>query len=242
MAAPSMRQVEGRKIRVHLPPGYDAGRADPYPVLVLHDGQNLFASEPEAWGGSWRADETIDALVDAGTIPPVVLVGVDHLGPGRIEEFAPATGRRAAGSRVAAYAALVFDRVLPALGDELHLRTDAEGVAIGGASMGGLVTLWMAAMRPERCARLMVMSPSVWYGRRAILKLLRRRPVAPGARVWVDAGVREGERVYRDARSLVDVLRAQGTEVTHYVEDAVGDHSESAWARRLPDALRFLFS
>ena len=73
-----MRQIAGRSVLVHLPPGYDADRPEPYPLIVLHDGQNLAAWRDEALGGSWFADRTIDRLFLAGRIPPVVLGGIDH--------------------------------------------------------------------------------------------------------------------------------------------------------------------
>src|SRR5262245_28954939 len=89
MPSHSIRQRAGRSVFVHLPPGYEESRTEPYPLLVLHDGQNLAYRREEAKGGSWRADETIDRLVTDGRIPPVVLVGIDHAGEERISEFTP---------------------------------------------------------------------------------------------------------------------------------------------------------
>jgi enterochelin esterase-like enzyme len=234
-----MRQYGGRTVSIHLPPGYDETRAQPYPVFVLHDGQNLFASRPEAIGGSWHADAAFDLVVAEGAIPPMVLVGIDHAGAGRLDEFAPPALGRRSGAR--AYADLVIDAVLPGLASDLNVRLDREGLGIGGASMGGLVSLWIASTRPDRFSRVMAMSPSVWWNRRSILRVLKRQPIDPSTRVWVDAGAKEGARVMRDAEAVVDLLHAQGARRATYVEDAEGDHSESSWARRLPEALRFLW-
>jgi enterochelin esterase-like enzyme len=233
-----MRQYGGRAVWVHLPPGYDASRADPYPLFILHDGQNLFASRPEAMGGSWRADEAFGRAAAEGLMPPTVLAGIDHAGPRRIEEFAPPGFFRRGGAR--AYGDLVFDDIIPGLSRDFHVRTDAAGLGLGGSSMGGLVSLWIAAMRPARIGQLIVMSPSVWWNRRSILRVLKRQPIDPRTRVWVDAGALEGPRVTRDAQAVADVLLGQGHRQVKYVEDPDGDHSESSWARRLPAALGWL--
>ena len=239
MSGPSMRQYGGRTVSIHLPPGYDDTRARPYPIFLLHDGQNLFPSRPEAIGGSWHAGAAVDLVTNEGAIPPIVLAGIDHAGVGRLEEFAPPALGRRSGAR--AYADAIVDAVLPGLARDFHVRRDRDGLGIGGSSMGGLVSLWIASTRPDRFSRVLAMSPSVWWNRRAILRVLKRRPIDPSTRVWVDAGVKEGARVTRDAEAVVDLLHAQGARRATYVEDPEGDHSESSWARRLPDALRFLW-
>jgi len=236
-----MRQYAGREVVVHLPPGYDPSRADPYPLLVLHDGQNLLAARPEARGGSWHVDTTLDRLTAAGRIPPLVLAGIDHASEDRINEFSPTPGRQPGAGQAEDYARLVLDRILPALAADVHVRTDFEGLGLGGSSMGGLVTLWMAATFPGRFSRLLVMSPSIWWDRRMILKYLRQRGLAPSTRIWLDAGRKEGRIVARDARDLRDLLVEQRHPAFKYFEDPAGDHSESSWARRLPAALEWLY-
>jgi enterochelin esterase-like enzyme len=236
-----MRQYGGRNVWVHLPTGYDPDRPEPYPLLVLHDGQNVSASRPEAWGGSWRADETIDRLAEAGTIPPVVLAAVDHAGTHRIKEFTPpprAFFRRRPAER---YDRLLRETILPGLAADLHVRTDPQGLAMGGSSMGALVTTWMAARHAGEVGRLLLMSPSVWWKWHRILSVLRRRPIHPDTRVWMDIGRHEGARFVRDAEALRDAIVAGGCRRVRYVEDPDGDHSEASWARRLPDALRWLY-
>ena len=145
-----MRQYGGRTVWVHLPPGYDPDRLTPYPLLVLHDGQNLSASRPEAWGGSWRADETIDRLTEAQVIPPIVLAGVDHAGEDRIREFSPPPTARSRGLRARAYARLLHEEIIPGLARDFAVSVDPVHLGLGGSSMGALVTLWIAALNPGR--------------------------------------------------------------------------------------------
>jgi enterochelin esterase-like enzyme len=231
-----MRLESARTVTAHLPPGYDESRPEPYPLLVLHDGQNLFASRDDARGGSWHAAEAIDALVGAARIEPIVLLAIDHAGEARIHEFTPTAGPDGLGGGAADYAQLVFESIATAAG-RWHLRTDAAGLALGGSSLGGLVTLWIASAHPGRFGKLIAMSPSLWWDRRMMLRRLRRQPIEPATAVWLDAGLRERRTVARDTRALRDLLVDQGVRALKYVEDPDGAHDEASWGRRLREAL-----
>ena len=228
-----------RLVTVYVPAGTEPAGAL---VLVLHDGQNLF--EPERAfipGRSWQAAETADALIAAGRMPPVVIAGVDHLGEGRTREMTPTTGDRDGWGGGAVYGRFVMEDLLPYLSRAYGVRTDADGVTLGGSSLGGLATLAMACQYPGRIGRLLVMSPSVWWDDRVILRRLRRSGPRPRPRVWLDIGRREGARAVADTRALRDALIRQ-TSALRYLEDPGGQHSESDWARRLPQALAWLYS
>ena len=236
-----MRQIAGRSVLVHVPPGYDADRSEPYPLIVLHDGQNLAEWRDEARGGSWFADRTIDRLVLAGRIPPAVLVGIDHAGDARVGEFTPTEGPQSGGGRAAQYARWLIEELLPALAGQVHVRIDFDGLTLGGSSLGGLVTLWTASSWPGRFGRLLVMSPSVWWDGRVILRHLIEHPIDRTARIWLDAGRREGRVVGRDTRALRDLLLRQGHTLLQFTDDPEGDHSEASWGRRFEDALAWLY-
>jgi enterochelin esterase-like enzyme len=242
-------------VRVHLPPGYDPARRDRYPLLLLHDGQNLFtgsAGSEEAESSAavadfvppsrWSVDETIDRLVTSKQIPAVVTAAIDHAGKRRVAEFTPTPGRLPEAGKAREYGRLVMNEVLPGLAADFHVRTDAAGVTMGGSSLGGLITLWLALNFPGRFGRLIVMSPSVWWDDRVILRRLDARPLDPAPRIWLDVGKREGAAVLRDVRALRDVLKSDTRAHLKYVEEEDGEHSEVAWGRRLADALVWIYS
>jgi enterochelin esterase-like enzyme len=210
--------------------------------MILHDGQNLF--EPERAhipGQHWRVGETADRLIAAGRIPPLVIAGIDHAGEERGNEMTPTMADHVGAGRGALYGRFVMDEVVPFLAREYGIRTDANGLAMGGASLGGLVTLAIARQFPGRVGRLLVMSPSVWWDDRVILRRLRRVGLSSRPRVWLDIGRREGARTITDTRLLRDTLIWQ-TSALRYFEDPDGRHTEADWARRLPDALSWLYA
>ena len=229
-----------REVAVYVP---DQGRlgSEPLPLLVLHDGQNLFDPErAHVPGQHWRVAETADALIAAGRIPPLLIAGVDHLGPQRLAEFTPTEGDQPGAGGLATYGRFLMDDLIPYLGRAYNARQDATGLAMGGSSLGGLATVSIARQFPGRIGRLLVMSPSVWWDDRVVLKRLRRVGLQPRPRVWLDTGRREGARFVADTRALRDVLVWQ-TSAMRYTEETDGDHSERAWARRLPEALAWLW-
>ena len=228
---------QARVVTVYVPDNNGAG---PLPLLILHDGQNLF--EPERAhipGQHWRVRETADALIAEGRLPPIVIAGIDHLGPGRGPEMTPTTGDKPGMGGAAMYGRFIFEDLLPYLARAYGVRIDV--FAMGGSSLGGLVTLSIARQFPGRINRLLVMSPSVWWDRRVILRRLRRAGLRVRPRVWLDAGRHEGPKVIADTRALRDVLAGQAGSFRYY-EDPEGRHTEADWARRLPEALAWLYS
>jgi enterochelin esterase-like enzyme len=235
------REYGGRIVRVLLPEGYSETRSRPYELLILHDGQNLFENSGAPGGGSWRVDRTVASLIATGRIPPIVVAGVDHAGEGRISEFGPAPAGKLGGGGASEYARLLLGELLPRIAADYYVRTEPGAITLGGSSMGGLVTIWMAILFPGFFGGLIVMSPSLWWDRRVVLRHLRRHELQPLPRTWIDAGRREGATVTRDARELYRLLRRTDSRLIRYVEDPRGDHSEAAWGRRLPDALGWIY-
>ena len=242
----SSRALSGeRGVTVWLPPGYeDAGDAR-YPVLYLQDGQNLF--DPEAAyvkGETWRVAETAGALIDAGQLQPLLIVGIDHGEANRLHEYTPTPDRRRGGGGASGYARLIIDELKPFIDRTYRTRPEPAHTGIGGSSLGALVALYLGLTRPDVFGRAAVLSPSVWWDRRAILRTVRQARPAPPLRVWVDIGSREGRLHVENARllraGLIDSGWIEG-ETLHYEEVADGTHSERAWADRFGRVVQWLF-
>lgn len=230
-----------RTVTVYVP-GVGRRASAPLPVLLLHDGQNLFDPQrSHIPGHTWRVAETADALIAEGRIPPMLIAGIDHAGERRLAEFTPTRGDQVSAGHSTTYGRFLLDDLLPYLVRSFNARADVGGVGMGGSSLGGLATLAITRQFPNRFGKLLVMSPSVWWDERVILRRLRRVGFHPRPRVWLDSGRREGARTLTDTRALRDQLIWQTTAL-RYVEDPEGDHSEDAWARRLPAAMEWLYA
>jgi len=241
-----------RFLRVWLPPGYDdaanAGRR--YPVLYLNDGQNLFETATSFNGVEWQVDETGDRLIREGVVPPMMIVGMDNAGRERIREYMPHRSLhpmilRVQGTR---YPAFLFKEVMPFMTRTYRVASGPENTGLGGSSLGALIALYTAAVRPAAIGRLLLESPSLWASNRQLIRQSRGVKRWP-ERVYLATGTAEAGRrdkdqsMVDDVRELAGILRRAGLDETRLklVIDEGAPHNEAAWARRFPEALAFLF-
>jgi predicted alpha/beta superfamily hydrolase len=234
-----------RHVFVYLPPGYDAGDRR-YPVLYMQDGQNLF--DPNLSfirGQDWRLDETAQWLIETRAIEPLIIVGIDHAGVGRAYEFAPTRdARRGEGGGADRYGAMLASELKPWIDARYRTRADAASTGVGGSSMGGLVTLYLALTRSDVFGRAAIMSPSLWWDRRYAITLAREIDHKLPLRIWLDAGTDEGYSTLQNVRMLKNLLIRRGWragEDLRYVEVRGGRHSEQDWSARAADMLKYLF-
>ena len=231
-----------REITVYLPPGYDERDDRRYPVLYMQDGQNIFdAHRAFIPGQHWRMQEAADAAIGNRAASPMIIVAVDNAGVARIDEYTPTRdAKHNGGGRANDYARMLIEELKPAI--DARFRTIPGDNAIGGSSLGGLVSLHAVLTRRDVFWRAAVMSPSVWWGGRAILRTVEAFD-GPPPRLWLDIGGREGNQALQDARALRDLLVRKGwpRDTFRYYEDRRADHSERAWARRVRLTLEFLF-
>jgi enterochelin esterase-like enzyme len=218
-----------RPVRLWVPA---AARPDvPHPALILLDGQNVFGDEG-SFAGGWFAHHAVDAMTASTLIPPVV-IAVANGGQHRVRELGPDVMR---------FNDALADKLVPWVGKRIPLR---PRVGIGGASLGGLAALRAGLHRPDRFDAVLAMSPSLWFGRRALLRALGEGQVVvpAGVRFYVDAGALERGRMFRDAELFTRLLTSAGLDpaALKWRPDRRGRHSERHWRRRLPAALRFLF-
>ena len=251
-----------RSIRVWLPPGYSdpASRDRIYPVLYLNDGQNLFDSTTALFGDhEWRVDEVADSLIGLGKIQPIVIVGIDNAGrSGRAREYLPFPDEyldppepNPQGTR---YPEFLKDEVIPFVEARYRVSEANTDRYLGGSSYGALISLFVAINSPDLFSGLLLESPSFYVDDHRILQLADTSEFDP-ARVYLGVGTNElglddcpehpgNQEAIEGVNQMAEILRAKGLEdgQSLYVNvEQCAEHTESAWAGRLPEALSFLF-
>jgi predicted alpha/beta superfamily hydrolase len=227
-----------RGLLVYLPPSYDAG-AQRYPVLYMHDGQNLF-DPATSFAGEWAVDQTLEAASETGL--EAIVVGIPNMGAERSNEYSPFLDPKNGGGKGELYLRFIVETVKPIIDADFRTLTDRANTGIAGSSMGGLISLYAFFRYRHAFGFAGIMSPSLWFADRAVLDWVERQPFA-GGRIYIDVGMKEGQKTLGDVMRLRDVLEAKGYRNLHdllCVVDTAGDHSERAWARRLHRKLRFL--
>src|SRR5580693_2192753 len=241
-----------RFLRVWLPPGYDdaenSGRH--YPVLYLNDGQNLFETATSFAGVEWQVDETADRLIREGAVPAMIVVGMDNAGKDRIREYMPHRSMNPMMLRVQGryYPDFLIKEVMPFVGRNYRVAAGPENTGLGGSSLGALIALYTAMVRPGVIGRLLVESPSLWVSHRQTIKESRSVRIWP-ERIYLGVGTAEAGSAERsrsvvdDVRELAAILRRavlSEKRLRLVIKDGAG-HNEAAWADRFPEALRFLY-
>jgi predicted alpha/beta superfamily hydrolase len=234
--SPQLRNRRG--VDVYLPASYGSARRR-YAVVYLHDGQNLWDPTIAFGGTTWQLDRAIPALADRGF--EAIFVGVHNTGAARLAEYSPFPDPRHGGGRGARYVSFLRDTLKLRIDAAYRTRKDRDSTVTIGSSMGGLISLYAFFTRPSPFGRIGVMSPSAWFGERAILEFVRGARYTRG-RIYLDVGTSEGAVTLHDARLLARALREKGysRETLRYVEAEGHQHTERDWARRLPGALEYL--
>lgn len=236
-----------RQLVVYVPPGYSTHSHRSFPVLYLHDGQNLFDGRNSSRiGRTWEVREAADAAIEAGEVEPLLIVGIYNAGNRRIAEYTPDRNRQLGGGEATAYGMMVTRELMPWVAGQYRVRSDRSSTGMGGSSLGGLVTLYMGLRFPECFGKLALLSPSVWWNQKSILGYLDERApeLEERPRVWLDVGDGEGTHTMTDVEQLARRLKANGwstDQSMRYEQVAGGTHDEASWARRVRPMLKFLF-
>jgi predicted alpha/beta superfamily hydrolase len=228
-----------RDILVYLPPSYDEGGRH-YPVIYMHDGQNLF-DDATSFSGEWMVDQTLEEAGRTDGLEAIV-VGIPNMGAERLNEYSPWNDPRYGGGMGDAYLDFIVHTVRPIIDRDFRTLRDRYGTGIAGSSMGGLISLYGFFRHPEVFGFAGIMSPALWFGRGAIYDYVKQAPYVSG-KIYLDVGTREGPRELVDVRRMRDLLCERGYcpgQDLLYVEEKGAAHCEQAWAGRLRQELEFL--
>lgn len=236
-----------RAIRVYLPPSYDENPDRAFPVVYLHDGQNLFPGDANFGGQSWEAAAAMDGGAASGAIREAILVGIDNT-DARMSEYTPTADPDYGGGGGGAYLAFVIDEVRPWVDATYRTLEGPASTGILGSSLGGLISAYAGVRRPDVFGLIGVLSPSTWWDGRMLVNEVGSIPYrdSRALRVYVDTGD-TGAEDNHDCKPDTDVLVATYRDVGYrddvdfrYVVQPGADHNEYWWAQRLPGALAFL--
>ena len=234
-----------RDLIVYLPPEYAHEQRRRFPILYLHDGQNLFDGNTSYVPGmDWRVDETADALIEEHAVEPLIIVGIYNTGEQRIEEYTPTPDPKLGGGHADLYGQMLVEEIMPFISARYRVLTDPMHTGTGGSSLGGLVSLYLGFTRPHIFGKVAALSPSVWWNNKAILQVVSEATPKPRLKIWLDIGTRESATAVSDAEQLRQVLLGQGWSLDsdlHFCKARGGQHNEAAWAERVGPMLEYLF-
>jgi predicted alpha/beta superfamily hydrolase len=231
-----------RTLRIYTPDGYDRQSEKTYPVLYVFDGQNIFAHPESATYDTWCLNWTMEKLVASGQLEDWIIVGIDHLDD-RLTEYSSWLGGRAN-----LCADFLVNHLKPFIDRTYRTRPDREATAVMGASMGGLMTLYLGHVYPQVFGRLGALSPALMWGDRYMFTLWDHAP-SPKAKTLLYVGGAEQYEFHGVQLDYVPITRDfhQHLKQLGYPETllqfrlAEGEiHHEKGWQRQLPGLLPWL--
>lgn len=214
------------KVHIYLPSSYKLSRKR-YPVIYMHDGQNLFDALRAPFG-EWGIDETLDSLVSAGQ-PEAIIVGIDN-GPRRVNEYTPFDTERFGEGQGEQYVSFIANRLKPYIDKKYRTLNAPEHTAIAGSSLGGLLSYYAWLTKPGVFGNAGVFSPSFWIAPE-ILPLTDSLAVTVTSKCFFYIGEQEGGRYVKDMQEVADRLGANTKAIMYSVVDPIGEHNESSWRK-----------
>ena len=228
-----------RRISIYLPPDYVTS-TEHYPVLYMHDGQNVFDAAT-SYSGEWKVDETLNRLHDEEGFG-LIVVAIDHGGDKRLNEYAPYDHQKYGRGEGDVYLDFVANTLKPAIDRKYRTNPDKKNTAIMGSSMGGLISHYAVLKHPNTFGKAGIFSPSFWMAE-PIFDLTKTFSSSPDLKLYYLAGGNEGKELVANVKRMSAILDGNEFLQANYTLKIVtnGIHSESFWKEEFEDAIKWLF-
>ena len=215
-----------RRIWIYLPPDYHGGKKK-YPVLYMHDGQNLFDDYTSGFG-EWGVDECLDSLINKGK-PACIVVGIDN-GPKRVNEYNPYDYEEFGKGEGEEYVQFMVETLKPFIDKHYRTLTSKENTFIAGSSLGGLISYYAMLRYPETFGKGGMFSPSFWIAPK-INELTDSLGNKLKGQFFFEAGELEGGSMIPNIKIITDKLGENSSAFIYSVIDPEGRHKEFTWRK-----------
>lgn len=239
-----------RMVRVYLPKKYNENKEKRYPVLYMHDGQNLYKDEDAGYGMSWGISDYLDK-----SDLEIIVVGIDcNDGYKRLDEYSPWSSsemRRifapeldGIGGEGKKYIEYIVNELKPLI--DVNYRTNPDETSMAGSSMGGLISTYAACKYPNIFKRVASVSSAYWFTQEEIELLIKNSDLSAIEKFYLDVGTNESsgtidsQRYIESSESVYSLLKGKVKDIKFVIADGAV-HNELAWRERVPAIFSYLF-
>ena len=236
-----------RRVWLYLPPGYEKSD-ESYPVVYMHDGQNLFDTST-SFSGEWSVDETLNKLCNEKNLK-LIVVGIDNGGEKRLDEYFPWVHKEYGGGEGKAYLEFIVNTLKPYIDTNYKTLRNKNNTAIIGSSMGGLISHYAGMKYPEVFGKIGVYSPAFWFAP-VVADYSEKHGNIKDSKIYFLAGGKEGNntrfeeinQTVKDMNRMVGILKTQGFPSENIYSKVVpeGKHNEKLWRTNFEETILWLF-
>jgi alpha-glucosidase len=224
-----------KKIWVYLPTNY-ASTNKRYPVIYMHDAQNLFDNKT-SYAGEWEVDETLNELN-----AQLIVIGIEHGNETRLDELTPFKNEKYGGGNGDNYLKFIAETLKPKVDSIYRTKKNAKNTAIFGSSLGGLISFYGVLKYPGVFGKAGVFSPSFWYSDEIYSFMKNSEKIK--ARIFFLCGDKESDDMVSDLKkmeTLLDRYRCACLKLNKTVIIKDGEHNEKLWRENFGEAVKWLF-
>jgi len=227
-------------IWIYLPPNYEKTTKS-YPVIYMHDAQNLFDAKT-SYSGEWEVDESLNRLYKK-TGKGFIVVGIENGGSERINEYTPWTHPKYHGGKGAAYINFLKNDLKPFIDANYRTKKRPKNTAIIGSSLGGFVSFYAGLKHPKTFGKIGAMSPSFWFSEK-VFDFTKNQMLSSRTKLYMLVGEKEGEEMVSGTKNMDQLLRTLGFSNTQLktVIRPEGKHHEHFWKNEFLAQLTWLFN
>lgn len=219
-----------RRIWMYLPSDYFTSGKN-YPVLYMHDGQNLF-DEATSYAGEWGVDEFLDSIFSSGK-KEVLVVGIDNGLQKRMTEYNPYSFQQFGKGEGNEYVEFLVKDLKPYIDKRYRTLPDKKNTYIAGSSMGGLISLYAVLKYPGKFGGAGIFSPAFWTAS-GIDSMVLSHAKSMNSRLFFYAGAKEGKTMLPDMNRIAGEIRKHSVSPVKEVVDPLATHNEAAWRKYFP--------
>lgn len=227
-----------RSIWLYLPPDYHTSEKH-YPVIYMHDGQNVFDAKT-SYAGEWKVDELLNGEFEKNG-KGFIVVAIDNNGQERLNEYSPWTHEKYGGGSGDRYIQMIIKNLKPFIDSNYRTLTGPESTAIIGSSMGGLISFYAGLQYPDVFGKIGAISPSFWFSEDVLTFTKEKITPASKSKLYLLLGSEEG--MTKEFNAVVDLIGSSDFPDLNIKEKIVqgGKHNEAFWSSEFIETIRFLY-
>jgi alpha-glucosidase len=230
---------KSHKIWVYLPPNYETSTEN-YPVIYMHDGQNLFDVKT-AYAGEWNVDENLNTLFEK-TNKGFIVVGIENAGEERINEYTPWPHEKYGGGKGAIYIQFIVNTLKPFIDQNYRTKPQQKYTGLMGSSLGGLISYYGGLKYPNTFGKIGALSTSFWFSNE-VENFTQENGNIKNVKMYLLVGGNEGEGMVEDTQKFEHLLLNTGFKSKNLTSKIVeeGKHNEAFWQSEFLEIIKWLY-